>query len=516
MTRVALIVMCLSAAASAGSVTYQPLTFGGEAENGVFAADVDGDGTQDLVALGHGRISVYRGRKGATPPYPERPETVLTGGTAYFADVADVAPEPGLELVVITARGVSCYVQKDGAYVTTPRPLIECETILSLPLLRGAIDDMAFASADVLPWNFAFDADGDGRDDVLVPHGNGTDLYLATAPGKFAKPIRLRLFPLIFHGNLAGLEADDIAGHHVSPVQIEFVIRDILRRDVNGDGTLDLACRGMRGAPAVWFAQKHSGGFDPIPASLPRDFHAVPDRTMVDINGDGRLDRIAEENRLDDPFNIKTHVRYWLADAAGNLPKDPTTISDQNILVHAPLPVHDFDGDGALDFAMFKTDITATEVAKWVRQSFGKIDGRLNLYLFDRRANRYDRRPAYTKDIRMRFQVDLQDVMIGGVWERYLSTMMRFEGDYNGDGRLDLLVRDETHRIAIYFNTGKRDRLFGDDPDIVLDDLPMFGGLEVDDLNGDGCADLILSAARMPFTVARRANVIAVYISQRR
>ena len=515
MSRVALILLCVAAAASAGTVTYRPLTFGGEAENGVFAADVDGDGARDLVAFGHGRISVYRGRKGAAA-YPAQPETILTGAMAYFADVADVTADPGLELVVITAHGVGCFIQQGGKYITPIQPLLKCETILSLPLLRGAVANTAFTSVDVLPWNFAFDADGDGRDDVLVPHGTGTDVYLATAPGKFAKPIRLRLFPLIFHGNLGSGQADDIVGHNVSPVHLEFYMRDILRRDVNGDGKLDLACRGMRGAPAVWFAQKHDGGFDPVPASLPPGFRAVPDRSMVDINGDGRIDRIAEENRLDDPFNIKTHVRYWLADANGNLPAKPTTINDQNILVHTHLPVHDFDGDGALDFAMFKTDITATEVAKWVRQSFGKIDGYLNLYLFDRAGNRYDRRPVYSKSISMRFQVDLQDVMIGGVWERYLGTMMRFEGDYNGDKRLDLLVRDETHRIAIYFNTGTRSRLFSRGPDIQLEDLPMFGGLEVEDLNGDGCADLILSASRMPFTVARRANVIAVYISQRR
>jgi len=211
-------------------------------------------------------------------------------------------------------------------------------------------------------------------------------------------------------------------------------------------------------------------------------------------------------------------VRYFLAAADGTIPASPTdTIVWQNILVHAPLPVHDFNGDGALDFAMFKTDITVTEVAKWIRQNFGKIDGDLSFFLFNRERNRYERRPAYSKKLNLRFKVDLQDVMIGGVWERYLASMMRFEGDYNADGRLDLLVRQETHAIAIYFNTGHRTNLYGRRPDIVLEQLPMFTGLDVEDLNGDGASDIILSEGGSPFAPAiGRPNVIAAYISQLR
>jgi len=510
-----------AAAVQAASVSYYPLEFQGAAEHGVFATDLDGDGTSDLVALGRGRISVYRGQKGKL--YPKTPEIILTGSAAYFADVADIAAAPGNELVVLTAHGISCFVHSQGRYASRAVKVLETDTILSLPLLRGAIENVAFATVDVLPWNFAFDADGDGRDDILVPHGDGTDVYLQTQPGTFAKPIRLRLFPLIFHSSVGGLQADALAKEAGGRVRLEFVMREMERRDVNGDGKPDLYCKpvvrmNVLVAEAIWFAQKHTGGFDPVPANVPGGLQLTPDRQRVDINGDGRIDRIAEENALDDPFNIITRVRYWLADKDGRLTASPTdTIGGQNILVHTFLPVHDFNGDKALDFAMYKTDITVTQVAKWIRQSFGQIEGDLNLYYFDRKANRYPRTPAYTKPIRMSFKVDLQDVMIGGVWERYLSTMMRFNGDYNGDGRLDLLVREKTHRIGIYFNTGNGRRLYRRDPDVVIEDLPMFGGMDIGDLNSDGCDDLILSAAHDLFAPGTpRADVIAVYVSQRK
>ncbi|HRT96022.1 MAG TPA: VCBS repeat-containing protein, partial [Planctomycetota bacterium] len=198
------------------------------------------------------------------------------------------------------------------------------------------------------------------------------------------------------------------------------------------------------------------------------------------------------------------------------LPENPTqVIVDQNVLIHTNLPLHDFDGDGCLDFAMYKTDITVTEIAKWVRQAFGQIEGNLNFFLFNRAANCYgtrpDRRvaPSSSKPITMRFKVDLMEAMMGLVWERYLSTMMRFEGDYNGDGRPDLLVREKTEQISIYFNTGRRDPLFSRDPDIVLDNLPNFGGLALSDLNADGCTDLLLYSGNYD-------QVIAVYISRKK
>ena len=205
------------------------------------------------------------------------------------------------------------------------------------------------------------------------------------------------------------------------------------------------------------------------------------------------------------------------SDAQGALDaqKDPSgTIRGQNILFHSPLPVLDFLGDGSRGFAMFDTDIRLTEVAKWIRQSFGKIDGDLNFWFFDKAANAYPARRSYRKALSLRFKVDLMDAMAGYVWERYLGTMMRFEGDFNADKRPDLLVREETNRLAVYLNTGDRAALFPDKPSVNIEGVPAFGGLALEDLNGDGATDLLLYRGSFDFAPSPNPyDVIAAYIS---
>jgi hypothetical protein len=517
------VLMASAAAAGAGEVTFERLPFGGEAEYGIFSVDVDGDGSRDLIALGRGRISVYRRHPTAEPQYPAEPEVLTTASLAYFADVADVLPAPGQELLILTPTGIDCFYQEGGRYVPRARKLIECETLLTSRPLRGAVGRAALRfNIEVLPWNFAFDTDGDGRDDVLVPHGGGTDVYLQTKePGQFAKPITLPIFPFVFHSLPLDPKVGDLAGTKASRIRLTLELLSIERRDVNGDQKPDLVCGRQ------WFAQRIDPTpdqtlFDTVPAEVPFDLPGEVDPNLVeiraDINKDGHPDRILADTQLIEPLHLVTHVRYFLADADGNVPPTPTgTVRGQNILIHTPLPVHDFNGDGLLDFAMFDTDIQLTEVAKWIRTSFGQIDGDLNFWFFDKAANGYAQRRSYRKALSLRFKVDLMDAMANLVWDRYVGTMMRFEGDYNADRRLDLLVREKTETIALYFNTGDARDLYPSRPSLVLEGVPAFGGLAVEDLNADGASDLILYRGSSAFAPSPNPNdVIAIYVSRLR
>ena len=54
---------------------------------------------------------------------------------------------------------------------------------------------------------------------------------------------------------------------------------------------------------------------------------------------------------------------------------------------------------GKQDFVLFRTDLSAAQVTKWIRQAFGKIDGKLNFFLFDARTGRYPTRPSVSKSV---------------------------------------------------------------------------------------------------------------------
>ncbi|HUT36637.1 MAG TPA: VCBS repeat-containing protein [Planctomycetota bacterium] len=508
------LVALVASVAHAGGVAFHRLDLGAEAQNGAFAEDLSGSGRRDLIALGFGRIAIFRSDPRQPAGFAPTPELIVTGPTAYFADVADVLPAKGKELLVMTPDGISCFVQENGRFLTTPRSLIRCDTILVMNAIRAGVEMRDQPAVPVLPWNFAFDVNGDGRDDVLVPHDKGTDLYLQQPAGQLAKPITLALFPLVYHFAPAGPKPDEFRQRAARAPWFRVAIVPVESRDVNGDGRMDLVSGADHLGRRYWFAHKVDGTFDPARASLPPDADEPGNSQTrrVDINGDKRLDTFIEDTDVTNVFRILTIVRVYLTDANGRPPDKPQLIRDQNVLIHTKLPLHDFDGDGALDFAMFKTDITPVDIGKWVRQCFGKIDGYLNLFLFDRKANAYPSSPVYRQWVTMRFKVDPTEALMGLVWERYLSTMMRFEGDFNGDGRLDLLLRDKTEQISIYFNSGDRRRLFSSDPDIVLPDLPDFAGIALSDLNGDGCTDLLLYGT---VHAGGPDHVVAVYVSKR-
>ena len=501
--------LLLSAAAHGGTVTFQRFVLGNEGENGIYSEDLDGDGRRDIIGLASGRISIYRADPKEESGYSATPEVLVTGPVAYYADVADVRPDKGKEILFLAPDGVWCFVQENGRYNPRPIQLLKCDTVLSMNAIHGGVALAQVHNVPVLPWNFAFDANGDGLDDVLVPHDKGTDIYFQKPAGQFGKPLTLGLFPLVYHFAAPGHKADEFRLLTARSVRLQVIVPGVERRDVNNDGKPDLVCGGY------WFAQKLDGTFDPSPAEVPRDLLNAPEQAMqamrrMDLTGSGRKDGIEEETDPKDLLNITTRVRIFRAGPDGRLPPEPTqTIAGQNILIQSRLPVYDFNHDGALDFAMYKTDIAVTEIGKWIRQCFGKIEGDLNFYLFDKKADAYNRRVSFTKKIAMSFKVDPMEALMGLVWERYLSTMMRFEGDYNGDGRLDLLVREETNTLAIYLNTGDPVRLYRSDPDIVLRNLPNFGGLALNDLNGDGADDIMLYAGNFD-------SVLAAYISRRR
>jgi hypothetical protein len=70
------------------------------------------------------------------------------------------------------------------------------------------------------------------------------------------------------------------------------------------------------------------------------------------------------------------------------------------------------------------------------------------------------------------------------------------QGDFNGDGRPDLLVRRSDTQWNIFFSTTDG-RWFAPQPAMTFD-APAHGYFEIEDLNGDGLSDIILHELDQP------------------
>ena len=138
MMRLVLLALVVCAGASPGATTtLHAMRFGSEADRGLFADDVDADGVIDLVAVGRRTVSVYPGRRGTPPPFRKEPIVASTGLEPCFVDIADVAPQPGKEVVILRPRGVWCFVQEGGRVLPQPIRLLECPTTRTFrPLAR--------------------------------------------------------------------------------------------------------------------------------------------------------------------------------------------------------------------------------------------------------------------------------------------------------------------------------------------------------------------------------------------
>ena len=67
-------------------------------------------------------------------------------------------------------------------------------------------------------------------------------------------------------------------------------------------------------------------------------------------------------------------------------------------------------------------------------------------------------------------------------------------GDFNGDGKADLLVRDHSDAISVYFFVS-RQKGFSMEPDLRFNCPEPIEEWRITDLNNDGVSDLIVKLA---------------------
>jgi hypothetical protein len=226
----------------------------------------------------------------------------------------------------------------------------------------------------------------------------------------------------------------------------------------------------------------------------------------LDLNRDGKIDLI-KSAFLNEPFFVpglrsgKVFVQTFLADEHGRIPAEPNQVFRKNDWSSAS-PMVDVDGDGFVDLVLGYIPIDT-------REGFRKLIAtetiNLNLkFHFYRPGSGFPTEPDFQRDTALHFH---REFLFNQEHRLYNEVFLSLNGDFNGDGKKDLLVRDHSDEISAYFFIS-RTKGFSLEPDISFHCPEPIEWWEVLDLNGDGVSDLIVKA--------RRQNLFRIFTSQGR
>jgi hypothetical protein len=445
-------------------------------------ADLDGDGTLDLAVsdlsdrVTSGTMAVLHGNGDGT----------FSSGTAYYrqTDIAAMAPwdvdGDGRQDLAVARYGAArlLFQQKDGT-------------------LARQVDYPASDSVSAIV--FA-DFNGDGKADLATAdnRSDSVGVRLGKGDGTFAVPGELSAGFMPSVVSLADVDRDgilDIVAASIGSDSISVLLgkgggafgpfavfptgpspESFEMVDWNGDGAPDVLTLERDGGRSLLFGSG-DGTFTYAGDVRPEGAQAL---VVGDLNDDGKPDLVYADEWAPGVF-VRLHDDDAFAEAVWYPAKDTCR----------RIELADIDGDGKLDVVAF----TATEVNTWlgkgdgslgVRQSSPTADEPVTCTLGDLNGDK-------ALDLLLGFPSDGEQILLGRGDGTFASGSRiwglgswgdRGFGDFNGDGKLDL-VGLGNGQIAVLLGAG--DGTFACSLRFAVD----LAGLALGDLNGDGRVDVI-------------------------
>lgn len=361
-------------------------------------ADIDGDALPDLVlacrhtATGTRSLRMHSRRKRGTAfaSTPTRKPFDLFGDAIAFT-FCDCTDAPGQELILLTAeRIVLVTTASDGA-----------------PDYRGiGRHALVWPAADpnrIVPLrNAAVDFDGDGREDLLLPRPDGWSVWFqdrqeggptferhsdTTMPrwqNSLGKAVRGR--GATGGDNQLELRIGRRRDEEDAPlVRIATRTPQCQAIDLDGDGKLDLvAQRNGRMHAAM---QTAGGKLDTTSQALPLPKNRLKlldpgfNVQWPDINGDGRRDLLLTTSAQRDG-DVEARVDLFLAGPDGKWPDKPDSRLRMQAIARPP-QVLDIDGDGKPEIAC--VTLRTSAMSAITNPTATSLDAQLTVYDFDGR-----------------------------------------------------------------------------------------------------------------------------------
>ena len=272
---------------------------------------------------------------------------------------------------------------------------------------------------------------------------------------------------------------------------------DLSVGDVNGDGRDDLMVRRSNGWTNTYslYLQQTNGLFALEPALTYADkVEPFSWLCWTDLNRDGKVDLI-KSVWLNEPSFIpavpsgKVLVSTYIADEHGRIPDEPQQVFRKNDWTPA-LPVVDLDGDGFPDLVLGYSNVDTREgVRKEITAK--QLDYNLRFYFY-RPGTGFPKEADCQRDVVI--HLDQPELLVSWGRSQYFERYVQLGGDFHGDGKTDLLVRDQSDAISVYFFVS-REKGFSPEPDLRFSCPEPIDEWQVADLNHDGVSDLIVKLA---------------------
>lgn len=291
-----------------GSFAASTAFVAGKGARGITAADLDGDGDQDLVVASAPRGCVYvwlgDGKGGGAV------KKVAAGPSPFQVAVADLNGDQLPDLAVADES-------------TAPSMRDKGRTSILFGDGRGGFKAGPVLQSGTNPANVrAADFDGDHHADLaVVNRGSGdASLYRGGKGGRFAPATSLSfgegpVYALetgdfdrdgdidLAVGKITGfvpIFSNDGAGHLSPTMQLKggSELHGLTAADLNGDGRTDLATADTADGTATILLSRAKGGFTtPYSVAVGKQARSI---IAADVNGDGRIDLVVANGGSDD------------------------------------------------------------------------------------------------------------------------------------------------------------------------------------------------------------------------